>query len=162
MHNDPIIVKEAAAGQVSLNQVPGIQRQEIETIAALGFQMYEQGKTEDAQVIFDGLIALDSEVYYGYAGLGAMALVEEKLDDAVRWLTRAAELNPTDPAIHANLGEAFLRQANFRDAATAFEKALKLDPAEKNPGANRARTILLGLQQMVDEYQRAQSVRVVN
>jgi tetratricopeptide (TPR) repeat protein len=162
MNDKSVIVNERAAGEVSLRQVLGVQKQEIEMIAAFGFQLYEQGRTEEAQGIFDGLIALDSNVYYGYAGRGAMALVDEKLDDAVRWLTRAAELNSTDPAIHANLGEAFLRQGKFREAAASFEIALKLDPAEKNPSANRARGILLGMRNMVEEYQRAHSAKVVN
>ena len=64
----------------------------------------------DAECIFNGLIALDSKLYYGYAGLGAMTLADEKLEESVRWLTRAAELNSNDPTVHANLGEARLRQ----------------------------------------------------
>jgi Flp pilus assembly protein TadD len=162
MNDKSVIVNEMAAGEVSLRQVLGVQKQEIEAIAAVGFQLYQQGRTADAQKIFDGLIALDNNIYYGYAGRGAMALVDEKLDDAVRWLTRAAELNPTDPAIHANLGEAFLRRGNFREASASFETAMKLDPAEKNPSANRARGILLSMQNMVEEHQRAQSAKVIN
>jgi len=143
MENVGIQVKEA--GPVSLSQMFGLAKQDIEAIAVVGFQLYEQGKTTDAETIFNGLIALDSQVYYGYAGLGALALVQEKLDDASRWLTRAAELNPEDPAVYANLGEAFLRQAKFDRAAGAFQKALTLDPAETNPSVNRARAMLTGM-----------------
>jgi tetratricopeptide (TPR) repeat protein len=162
MNDKTVSVNEMASGQISLRQVLGVQKQEIEYIAAFGFQLYEQGRTEEAQKIFDGLIALDGNVYYGFAGRGAMALVDEKLDDAVRWLTRAAELNPTDPAIHANLGEAFLRQGKLREATSSFEIALNLDRAEKNPSANRARALLLGMRNMVQEYQRAPSAKVVH
>jgi tetratricopeptide (TPR) repeat protein len=162
MNEKSVIVNEMAAGEISLRQVLGVEKQEIECIAAFGFQMYQQGRTEEAQKIFDGLIALDNNIYYGYAGRGAMALVDEKLDDAVRWLTRAAELNPSDPAIQANLGEALLRQGNFREAASVLQVALKLDPDKKNPSANRARAILLGMQNMVQEYQRTNSANVVN
>src|SRR5689334_351736 len=131
MDSRTLLVKEA--GRVSLSQMFGLAKQEIEAIAALGFQLYEQGKVADAESIFNGLVALDSHVYYGFAGLGALALAEEKLDEASRWLTRAAELNPEDPAVHANLGEALLRQAHVEEAAAAFHKALALDPDEKNP-----------------------------
>jgi tetratricopeptide (TPR) repeat protein len=137
------------AGPVSLSQMFGLAKQDIEAIAVVGFQLYEQGKTTDAETIFNGLIALDSQVYYGYAGLGALALVQEKLDDASRWLTRAAELNPEDPAVYANLGEAFLRQAKFDSAAGAFQKALTLDPSETNPSANRARAMLTGMRSVL-------------
>src|SRR5215471_20684930 len=129
---DAILVKEA--GRVSLSQMCGLAKQEIEAIAALGFQLYEQGKVADAEAIFNGLIALDSHVYYGYAGLGALALAEEKLDEASRWLTSAAELNPEDPTVHANLGEALLRQARVEEAAAEFQKALALDPGATDAG----------------------------
>ena len=150
---DAILVKEA--GGVSISQVFGLAKQEIEAIATVGFQLYEQGKMADAESIFNGLIALDSHVYYGYAGLGALALASEKLDEASRWLTRATELNPQDPTVHANLGEALLRQAKFEEAADAFQKALTLDPAGSDPGANRARAILSGMRIMLQEDERA-------
>ena len=60
--------------------------------------------------VFEGLIVLDPNLYFGHAGLGALALRDEKLDQAVRHLTEPAELQPEDPAVHANLGEALLRQ----------------------------------------------------
>jgi tetratricopeptide (TPR) repeat protein len=148
-----VLVKEA--GRVSLSQMFGLAKQEIEAIAALGFQLYEQGKVSDAESIFNGLIALDSHVYYGYAGLGALALAEEKLDEASRWLARAAELNPDDPTVHANLGEAFLRQARVEEAAAEFQKALALDPKEADAGANRARAILSGMRSILQKLERA-------
>ena len=148
--------KDVTSGRASLNEIFGLQRSEIDAIAALGFQLYEQGKGKDAEALFNGLIALDSQVYYGYAGLGAMALAEEKLDEAVRCLTRATDLNPNDPTVHANLGEAYLRQAKFSEAAAEFQKALQLDPNETDLGANRARAILSGMQIVVGELQRKQ------
>jgi tetratricopeptide (TPR) repeat protein len=153
MNAQTVLVKEA--GRVSLSQMFGLAKQEIEAIAALGFQLYEQGKVDDAEAIFNGLIALDSHVYYGYAGLGALALAEEKLDEASRWLTRAAELNPQDPTVHANLGEALLRQAKFDEAAEEFQKALQLDPKASDPGANRARAILNGMRVVLQQAERA-------
>ncbi len=153
MDAQTVLVKEA--GRVSLSQMFGLAKQEIEAIAALGFQLYEQGKVDDAEAIFNGLIALDSHVYYGYAGLGALALAEEKLDEASRWLTRAAELNPQDPTVHANLGEAHLRQAKFDEAAEEFQKALKLDPNAADPGANRARAILNGMRVVLEQAEGA-------
>jgi Flp pilus assembly protein TadD len=153
MQDAPVLRKEA--GPVSLSQVFGLAKQEIEAIATLGFQLYEQGKVADAESIFNGLIALDSRSYYGYAGRGALSLADEKLDDASRWLTRAAELNPQDPTVHANLGEALLRQAKFEDAAGEFQKALALDPTQGDPGASRARAILNGMRIMLQQSERA-------
>jgi tetratricopeptide (TPR) repeat protein len=151
------LFQKALAGQAALNEFFGLKRTDIDAIAALGFQLYEQGKVRDAEVLFDGLIALDSQVYYGYAGMGAMALAEEKLDEAVNWLERAAALNPGDPTVHANLGEALLRQARFDQAATQFGLALRLDPEQRDPGANRARAILQGMQMVIAEVRRVEA-----
>jgi tetratricopeptide (TPR) repeat protein len=153
MQDATVLIKEV--GRVSLSQMFGLAKQEIEAIAALGFQLYEHGKVADAESIFNGLIALDSHVYYGYAGLGALALAEEKLDEASRWLTRAAELNPEDPTVHTNLGEALLRQAKFEDAAGEFHIALTLDPTGGDPGANRARAILNGMRVVLQQTEGA-------
>lgn len=152
-----VITKQA--GSASLSQMFGLEKQEIEAIAVLGFQLYEQGKTTDAEAIFNGLIALDTKVYYGYAGLGALALAEEKLEDSVRWLTRASELNTADPAVHANLGEALLRLGKFKEAAEQFQLSLQNDPKGTDPGANRARSILTGMQAVIQEFQHAQAAK---
>ena len=133
--------------------MPKLNKQQIEAIAAQGFNLYQQGKLDEAKVIFEGLTAIDSTNYMGYAGLGAVALAKEppQLDAALANLQKAAEINPSDPSVHANLGEALLRQAKFQEAATEFDKALELDPQGKDPGANRARAILTGLEVMVTE-----------
>jgi Flp pilus assembly protein TadD len=91
------------------------------------------------------LSALDPALYLGHAGLGAIDLIEERLDSALAKLGRAAELNPRDPAVQANLGEALLRAGRFSDASRCFERALQLDPLDA--GANRARAIIAALKQ---------------
>ena len=132
-------------GKEGIHQTLELSKNQLDALAALGFRFYEQGNLCDAHTLFEWLTVLDPNLYFGHAGLGAMALRDEKLDDAVRHLKRAAELQQQDPAVHANLGEALLRQANFTEAAGAFEQALKLDPAQRNPSANRARAILQGM-----------------
>ena len=140
--------------QNGLNQYLGLSKDQLDAIAALGFRYYEQGNTPDAETLFEGLVALDPNLYYGHAGLGAMALRDEKLDQAVTHLSRAAALTPSDPTVYANLGEALLRQAKFKEAASEFERALNLDPKQRDAGANRARAILHGMNNVVSELER--------
>jgi tetratricopeptide (TPR) repeat protein len=142
-------------GAAGFNQYLELSKEQLDAIAALGFRFYEQGKIRDAEKIFEGLIVVDPNLHYGHAGLGAMALRDEKLEEAVRHLRRAAELRPDDATVHANLGETLLRQAQFADAASEFERALELDPEQRDPGANRARAILQSMNVVVSEMQRA-------
>ncbi|MBI1790021.1 MAG: tetratricopeptide repeat protein [Acidobacteria bacterium] len=65
----------------------------------------------------------------------------------------------TDPTVQANLGEALLRQGKFEEATKAFEKALALDPNEEDPGANRARAIIDGMELVVAEIERMASAK---
>ncbi|MBI1754592.1 MAG: tetratricopeptide repeat protein [Acidobacteria bacterium] len=136
--------------------MPNLNEDQIVSIAALGFNLYQQGRLGEAQTIFEGLTAIDPTNYAGYAGLGAVALAKEPpaLDEAVTHLTKAAGINATDPTVQANLGEALLRQAKFKEATQAFEKALALDPNEEDAGANRARAIIDGMEVVVAEIEK--------
>ncbi|MFN0171782.1 MAG: tetratricopeptide repeat protein [Bryobacteraceae bacterium] len=149
-------VQKALAGETTLNAIFGFSEEQIQGIAAIGYQLYEQGKMEQAAEIFRGLMSLDTTSYLGFAGMGAVALAQEPpaLDSAVTFLKRATELNSTDPSIFANLGEAYLRQGKFDEAAATFEKALDLDPEEEDAGANRARAIIDGMEIVIGELQK--------
>ncbi|MBI1789381.1 MAG: tetratricopeptide repeat protein [Acidobacteria bacterium] len=136
--------------------MPNLNEDQIVSIAALGFNLYQQGQLGEAQTIFEGLTAIDPTNYAGYAGLGAVALAKEPpaLGDAVSHLTKASQMNASDPTVQANLGEALLRQGKFEDATKAFERALALDPNEEDPGANRARAIIDGMEVVVAEIEK--------
>ena len=141
-------------GATPLNAVLGLGDEQIQAIAALGFLNYQQGRYDDARTLFEGLVALDSASYFGFAGLGALALAQNNLDEAEENLRAAAERNGKDPTVLANLGETLLRQSKTEEAAGFFKRALDLDPANSDPGANRARAILQGMQMVIEELKK--------
>jgi Flp pilus assembly protein TadD len=151
-----VALQEIIDGTAPLSAALGVGSDQVQAIAALGFQAYEQGRTAEAETIFEGLIALDATSYFGHAGLGALRLAEGKLDEAVGPLTKAAELNAKDATVHANLGEVLLRQGKLDEAAAQFHKSLELDPQQKDAGANRARAILVGMQTVLTELEKLQ------
>lgn len=143
------------AKQTTPASVETLQSQ-FQAIVALAFNYYQQGKLHEAETIFRGVQLLNPKLYYSYAGLGAIALARKppNLAEAQENLSKAAELNPTDPSVQANLGEVLLRQAKFDEAAKYFKKSLELDPQQRDPGANRARAIISGLTAVASEVQR--------
>jgi len=147
--------KRIVAGE-QLSEVLGVTDNQIQAIAAVGYNLYQQGKLNDAETVFRGLISTNKNSAYGYAGLGAVALAKRPADLAAAQenISKAAELAPNDPTIQSNLGEVLLRQGKFDEAGKQFERALKLDPESKDPGANRARAILTGLTAVATEVQR--------
>jgi Flp pilus assembly protein TadD len=125
---------------------PQFTKEQLDAIAVIGLRAYEDGRNGDARAIFEGLIRLDDTLYYGYAGLGAIDLREGNLQGALEHLRKAAERNPNDASVHTNLGETLLRLTSFADSAQEFRKAMELDPQGHDPGANRARAILNGIE----------------
>ena len=147
--------------KISLNDMFGFDQSQLDAMANLGADLYEQGRTKEAAIIFEGLIAL-VDSYYGYAGMGAISLSQERLEEAVAYLTKAVELNPGDPTVRANLGEAFLKKGRFNEAAVEFETSLNLDPNRKDPGAIRARAILEGMEAAEGEVGRLRALVEAN
>ncbi|MBI1787448.1 MAG: hypothetical protein HYR60_07850 [Acidobacteria bacterium] len=79
---------------------------------------------------------------------------------ARQWLDRpqpalAAARKPDDASIRANLGEVLLRLARFEEASAEFQRALALAPDGRDPGANRARAILHGMEVAMRELNAA-------
>lgn len=120
---------------------------QLQGTAALAFNMYQQGRLQEAAAIFGGLTVVNPQSYFGFAGLGAIALAKNPpdLDNALTNLSKAAELNPNDTSVQANLGETLIRMGKISDAKSHLEKAFQLDPGHNDPGANRARAIVGGL-----------------
>ena len=135
----------------------GLRPNQAQALAVMGSNFYQQGRHRSAESFFRFLIAMDSRSHYGYAGVGAVALSGGRLDEALQYLRKAAGLEPNDPTVHANLGETLLRKAMFNEAAAEFETALRLDPTESDPGANRARAVLKGMHMVLTEFRRTQA-----
>jgi tetratricopeptide (TPR) repeat protein len=141
-----------------LATVLGISDPQIEGLAALGYNAYQQGQLKNAETFFAGVVALDSRSYVGNAGLGAVAMAQKppRLDVAYLYLSKAAELRPDDATIQANLGEVLIRQGKIEEAKPHLERAFQLDPQYKDRGVNRARALVAGLDLLVRTAEKRQ------
>jgi tetratricopeptide (TPR) repeat protein len=122
---------------------PRLQGDAVEVIASLAMNCLSQGQLNDAAVLFRGLAAMNNN-HYGEAGLGAIAMAQEPpdLDTALEHFTRAGQIQPSDPAIHANRAEILLRKGNLAEAATAYQTVLRLDPNGTTSAGTKTRAIL--------------------
>ena len=139
-------IQAALDGKIPFSAALGAPDGMIELFAIIGAQYYDQGRYEDARCMFQGAATLDSSNYYGHAGLGAIALMDDSLDEARVHLTRSYGLNAKDPSVCANLGEVLLRTGERNEAARLFREAAALDPEHLNPYANRARGMLSAIE----------------
>ena len=142
----PETVDQVLVHKISLAKALGVSDGVVEVFAILGLQHYEQGRYEDARVMFQAAVALDSKSYLGHAGLGVLALVKDDLPGAEDHLQHAYQLNARDAAVCCNLGETLLRKSQNAEAKRYLGESVALDPARTDPNANRARGILNAIQ----------------
>lgn len=143
------------ADQTEKKQSLQLNEVQFQGTVALAYNMYEQGKMHEAETLFGGLSVINPQSYYGFAGLGAIALAKRPpdLDTAFKNLSTAEQLNPNDTSVQANLGETLLRQGKIDEAKKHLEKCFALDPGHNDPGANRARAIVGGLNMIAQQLE---------
>lgn len=131
----PERMQQWLSGQISMQQLHAVHQGEMLEIAVLGYQLFENGKYDEARTIFEGLNALDHKESYYLTALGAVHLAQDNLGPAEQCLNAAIELNPKDIASYVNRGEVYLRLGKVLDAAQDFKRAVDLDPTGKDHNA---------------------------
>lgn len=137
----PERVEKWLRGEITLQELSAISGPEMLEMAVIGFSMYEQGKYDQAKVVFTGLCALDPKEGYYRTALGAVYLAQDDLEMAEQALTDAISLNDKEIASYVNRGEVYLRKGKILEAAQDFKKAVDLDPMNKDPLSARARLL---------------------
>jgi len=128
-------------GEITLAELSAVSGPEMLEMAVVGYSMYEQGRYEDARVIFSGLCALDPKEGYYRTALGAVYLALDDLRRAEDMFNQAVRLNDREIASYVNRGEVYLRQGKILEAAKDFKKAVDLDPHSRDPITQRARVL---------------------
>lgn len=139
----------------SMREELGMSVEEFTAMGEMGAMFYMQGNTEKAQIIFEGMLELDPENDAVLSALGAVLTTTRQDEQALVHLNKAIEMNGTEIASFVNRGEIYLRKYEFESAIADLSRAIDLDPLEADPGANRARAMVLGIHQMI-ESQKAQ------
>ncbi len=98
-------------------------------------------KYDEAQVMYDRVLAVDPENVEALAGLGRVKLGQQKLDEALALLERAAAKVPDDAALQASLGELYAKLERHMDAATAYGTAFAADPNNGNFGIEQGKAL---------------------
>lgn len=150
----PERVEKWLKGEMTMRQLHAISGPEMLEMAIVGFSMYEQGKYDEALVIFQGLNALDPHESYYLTALGAVYLAQEDLEYAMMCFNRAIQLNEKEIASYVNRGEVFLRQGKVLEAAQDFKKAVDLDPEGKDPLTHRARLLAAAALETIEGVQK--------
>lgn len=142
---DDLITEERVAqfmrGEITLAQLEGMTVEEIYGIADMGYTLLEQGRLDDAQVIFEGLEVYNPYDPYFHSVLGSIYQQKKEDDKALEEYALAIALYPEDISSWVNRGEILLNQGKLDEAAEHFKRAVELDPQGKDPMGLRAQAL---------------------
>lgn len=124
-----VLIEEDKAGE-ALIRIEEILKQDPtsgEGYRLMGRAQYALGKTDEAIAAYRQALAIDVNDVWAMNNLGLIYIRQERFEDAVQALARAAELKGTSPVIQNNLGVALERTGRFTEAASAYGAALAAD-----------------------------------
>lgn len=117
-------LKSWVSGEKTLKEVQGLTDDEVESLGYLGTLLLEEGKLEDAQKIFECLIALDPSMDHSYRGLGGVLLRRGDHEGAMRQFSNSLQINPRSPHGYINRAELYIFKQDTHSAQKDLESAL--------------------------------------
>ncbi|MBL8151500.1 MAG: hypothetical protein JNN15_16365 [Blastocatellia bacterium] len=138
------LLKGWADGRLTLSRVKGWQPEEYQLMLMLGYTLHEQGRSEEAAIIFEGLLSLEPRNAYCHSALGAAYLRLEQDEKALTHLNMAIQLDAKDISAYINRAELLMKQKSYKQAQADLEMAIKLGTTigMRNQAIRRAQGLL--------------------
>jgi Flp pilus assembly protein TadD len=139
-----VLVKGWIDGKLNLSRVKGWDSSDFQLMLMLGYTLHEQGRSEEAAIIFEGLLSLDPRNAYCHSALGAAYLRMEQDEKALTHLNMALQLDGKDISAYINRGELALKQRDYKQAQADLEMAIRIGGAigMRNQAIRRAQGLL--------------------
>lgn len=118
------LLPEWASGRATLKEIRGYTDEELIAVADIGYTLIQQGKNDDARILFEGLIAIDPANEYYYRALGN---IFHKLGDserAIKQFSYAIRVKPEMPYAYINRAEIYISLNAYAQAETDLRAAL--------------------------------------
>lgn len=131
-------VQRWARGDATLMQLKGYSEEELYSIAQQGYTLFLNGKIKDAQVIFEGLVAIDPRNDYYYRALGVVYHRMGDAQRAIRQFTHAVTVAPKEPTAYVNRAEVHIARRDYEKALTDLDYAIKVTRDLSAPIARKA------------------------
>ena len=135
-----------AEGKTTLKDIKGYTDHELYAIAHMAYFYLNQGKTEEAKTLFEGLVALDPKNGYYYRALGVIFFY--KLGDTERALRQfgyAIRVTPQRPHAYVNRAEVNIALGRGSKAAKDLQTALSLVGPKEPQLRQKAQALLNAL-----------------
>jgi type III secretion system low calcium response chaperone LcrH/SycD len=125
-------VRRWARGEATLQELKGYSPEELYQIAQHGYTLFLNGKVQDAQTVFEGLVAVDPRNEYYYRALGVVYHRRGDAERAIRQFTHALTVAPRSPAAFVNRAEVHISRRDFERALADLNEAMRVgrDPGD--------------------------------
>jgi tetratricopeptide (TPR) repeat protein len=128
-------------GETPLANTLALKPEDLKSVENLGHAMRDQGKFEDARVIFAGLATLTGNTYYAYI-LGVIASELNDYEEAFYCYSVAIESNPQFADFYVLRALISLKMNNEEAALQDLQRAVESDPKLESPRVKFAKAIL--------------------
>lgn len=136
------LVQQWSQGRVSLKQMMGLSDVELHAIASQGYNLFLQGKTDAARVVFEGLLAIDPRNAYYYRALGAIYWRLKEAEKALRQFSYAIRVAPRDISSFVNRAEIYVSTRRFDLARKDLYHAIDHGGPQDRALVRKARAML--------------------
>jgi predicted aspartyl protease len=106
------------------------QPKTAETVALRGEIEFRRGNFEQADALYKDALKMDAKNARAHFGLGKLASGKVKIKQAVQEMTRAIELDPSEPLYRLYASEAFGADKNYVEQRKQLEEYLKMNPKD--------------------------------
>jgi tetratricopeptide (TPR) repeat protein len=144
-------LKKFMIGEMTWAQLEGITMEQAYAFAELGYTLFEQGRYDEAQQIFEGLVISNPYDGYLHSVLGSIYARKDMHEEAVVEYSIAMELDPENIMVYVNRAEILLQHGEFEYAMDDLKAAIDLDPNGEDPAGLRARALAAATAGLIEE-----------
>jgi tetratricopeptide (TPR) repeat protein len=147
-------------GEITWAELTGLTMQDAYSFAEIAYNLFEQGKYDQAQTVVEGLVISNPYDGYFHSLLGSIYGRKGMHEEAQEEYSIALELNPKDLASYVNRAEILLQHGEIEKALEDLKKAIDLDPKGEEPFGIRARALAQATASILEEAMREKGIDV--
>lgn len=146
-------------GNISWADMFNIPKKLVRDMVEYGYLQFQAGRYEEAERFFKMLTIMDWNNSYYHSMMGSILQRQKRFGEAVAEYSEAVKLNGRDIVSLTNRGEIYMLHKLFEDAVGDFQKAISFDPKKENKWANRARVMLMQIDQIKKKIEEVEKIK---
>jgi predicted O-linked N-acetylglucosamine transferase (SPINDLY family) len=137
------------------------QENKISDLIDQGLALQQEGRFEEAQVIYQQVLAIDANHFDALQLIGTLSIQTKQFIKAVDFLTKALEIKPYYSEAYSNRGLALKELRRLEEALASYDKAIELSPDYAEAYSNRGNTLkeLQHLEEALTSYDKAIEIK---